>query len=203
MGNSFCKLDDAYIVKNKRYFASCLTDPGIGKQIAPTTWEGKCMYHDEAKLKALIEKVRLTKAEPSVAEETAIYVDTGLKCKVTSNADGQQTVTYPGTIPEELQKATLKEGVDVKEANEFEAMYMSIVRQAFRDNTVADLDKSIQKAYNFQTASPAVEESKWSTTSLILIIVLSAIGITTLLLIVWVLISNSMSSTPAAVGGRR
>lgn len=163
MGNSFCKLDNGYMVKDKRMFVSCITDlPGIGKQTSDSTWEGKCMYHDEAKLKALIANAQATKTNPSKQEEAAMYKDTGLTCKVTSSENGPIAVTNPGSFPAGFQKATLKSSVSPDDASAFEIRYMEELGDAYMRNTTDEMDKKIQGMYDFHTApasAPALSPS--------------------------------------------
>lgn len=145
------------MAKDKRAFVNCLTAPPIGSQTSDSTWDGKCMYINEAKLKELVDKFKATNKNPTQEEGLGIWVDTGLTCKVTSTDDLPVTTTNVGTFPVGLQTATLKENVKTDDANSFQAQQTDLLMDAYMRNALADYDTRAQSLFNFAdfVAKPA------------------------------------------------
>lgn len=211
------------MVKDKRMFASCITDAPHGKQTSDSTWDGKCMYYDEAKIKALLAKAQTTQSEPSKEEQAAMYVDTGLTCKVTATGNGPVAVTNPGTFPTGLEKATLKSTVSAEDASAFEGRYMEFLSDAYMKNTLGEYDQRVQSMYDFPAATtapapipapapaavapvvaatPVATESAWSPARIALLVIMILIGITMMImLVIWIF--KDTAAAPAPVGGKR
>lgn len=219
MGNSFCKADNAFLAKDKRLFVSCMTDHGLGTKTSDTTWVGKCMYHDEAKVKALLEKSQATKHEPSSEEQRSVYVDTGLTCKVTATSNGPVVTTDAAPVPTGYLRATAKPTAKPEDVSAFEARYTEFLLDAHMQNKLPQFDEQIADMFNFQVPPPSVKPtyvaasappvpspvvSSWTPSNIAIVSILGFLAILSLVVVVrWIMEAMKQSTPPTLLGGRK
>lgn len=217
MGNSFCKVNDTYITKDKRYFVSCMTDHGLGTKTSESTWAGKCMYHDETKLKTLMEKSQATKKEPTSEEQRDIYIDTGLKCNVKATENGPVATTEATSVPSGYLQAKPKSGAKPDDVAAFEARYMEFLLDAHMQNKLPQFDEQIAGLFEFKepvkeappmpatTITPSQPSSTaWTPLNIALVSILALLMCASIVMVgFWFVKGMNGSTTNPSTGGKR